>query len=311
VEHFTNTLCSVCSSRNPGFYTNYNSQNNGNMIHLAIHPSSPYSACIFNKHDKLANDDRTKYYNVFGATPRLVINGVPVSTSSSFNSPNLFAPYLTETTPVSIILNQQKTANDSVRVKVVLKTVASHNLGTQNLFVALAEDTIWYNAPNGENEHFDVFRKSLFGTSGTSVVIPSVVGDSLVFVKTVAVHSDWDIDQIFALAILQNESDKKVTQSEALTPSENDELALSVAQVVNESSISVYPNPAKTQLKIVSDSPVLTKYSVISITGTEWKSGTFSSTIELNVSNLPNGVYFVSLESEKGSLLKKFVKTDF
>ena len=25
-EHFTNTKCSVCASRNPGFYTNYNSQ---------------------------------------------------------------------------------------------------------------------------------------------------------------------------------------------------------------------------------------------------------------------------------------------
>lgn len=311
VEHFTNTLCGVCASRNPGFYTNYNSQNNNTMIHLAIHPSSPYSACIFNNHDKTANDDRTKYYNVFGATPRLVINGVPIPASSSFNSAALFAPFQSETTPISIRLNQQKIASDSVRVKVVLKTMAAHSLGTQNLFVVLAEDTIWYNAPNGEPEHFDVFRKSLFGTSGTSVTLPSTVGDSLVFIKTVAVHQDWDLSQIFALAILQNQSDKLVTQSEALTPADNDQLALTVPNVFSENKASIFPNPAKNQITIQLDNSVLTTFKVISIAGTEWFNGTFNNETKLDVSNLPNGVYFISLLSEKGSSLQKFVKTDF
>ena len=35
VEHFTNTLCSVCASRNPGFYSNLNNQN-GRWRHLPL-----------------------------------------------------------------------------------------------------------------------------------------------------------------------------------------------------------------------------------------------------------------------------------
>ena len=311
VEHFTNTLCSVCSSRNPGFYNNFNTENNGNMVHLSIHPSSPYSACLFNKHDKIANDDRAKFYGVFGSTPRLVINGVPVSTSSSYNSSSLFTPYVGETSPISIQLNQQKIGSDSVRVKVVLKAMASHSLGAQNLYVVLAEDTVMYNAPNGENEHYDVFRKSLYGTTGTTVTVPSTVGDSLVFVKTVEAHSDWNLSQIYALAILQNASDKLVTQSEALNPADNDQITLSVNNLEANNEVSIYPNPAQNQITVSSLNSNLTRYKVLSIAGTEWLEGTFNSEMKLNISELPNGVYFISMESERGRTIERFIKTDY
>lgn len=44
VAHFTNTRCSVCASRNPGFFNNLDNQNNGDLIHIAYHPSRPYNS---------------------------------------------------------------------------------------------------------------------------------------------------------------------------------------------------------------------------------------------------------------------------
>lgn len=311
VEHFTNTLCSICASRNPGFYTNYNTENSGNMIHLAIHPSSPYSACVFNKHDKTANDDRTKYYGVFGSTPRLVINGNTISNSTSFNNASLFTPYIGEMSPIGIKLSQQKFGIDSVRVKIVLKVMSTHSLGTQNLFVVLAENVIQYNAPNGEREHYDVFRRSLYGTTGMSVTLPTTVGDSLVFIKTVAAHADWDMAEIFALAILQNESDKKVTQSEDLLPSDDESIVLGIANLDVESVYSIYPNPAKNQLFVSTDYLGNTDYKLVSITGMQLLSGSFSSKLSLDVSSLPKGVYFITMENVNGISLKKFIKSGY
>jgi hypothetical protein len=281
------------------------------MIHLAIHPSSPYSACIFNKHDKTANDDRTKYYGVFGSTPRLVINGNTISTSTSFNNASLFAPYIGEMSPIGVKLSQQKFGSDSIRVKVVLRVMSAHTLGTQNLFVVLAENVIQYNAPNGEREHYDVFRRSLYGTSGMSITLPTTVGDSLVYIKTVAAHADWDMSEIFALAILQNESDKKVTQSEDLLPSDDENIVLGIANLDLKSEYNVYPNPAKNQLFVTIDYIGNTDYKLVSITGLQLLNGSFNSKLNLDISFLPKGVYFITMENANGVSLKKFIKSGY
>ena len=94
VEHFTNTKCSVCASRNPGFYTNLNAQSG--VIHLAIHPSSPYAACVLSMHNPVENDGRTNYYSIYGGTPRLVIQGTVISSSADYSMSSIFAPYLAQ-----------------------------------------------------------------------------------------------------------------------------------------------------------------------------------------------------------------------
>ena len=88
VEHFTNTVCSVCASKNPGFYTNLKNQQG--VIHLAVHPSSPYTSCILSKHNVSENDARTNYYGVYGATPRLAIQGVVIASNANYSSAAIF-----------------------------------------------------------------------------------------------------------------------------------------------------------------------------------------------------------------------------
>mgnify|MGYP000487901483 CR=1 FL=1 len=307
IEHFTNTRCSICGARNPGLYTNIDSQNEPNIIHLAVHPSSPYSSCVFSQHNKRGNDARTGYYGLLGATPQIVINGESVN--GSFTSPTLFDSYKNQMSSVSISLTQQK-MTDSMRVKIVVITEANHSMATQKLYVVLAEDTVFYNAPNGENQHYDVFRTTLLGNTGTLITVPSTVGDSVVFVQTVANHSDWDMSRMFAVAILQNESDKIVNQVEALNASANDPIVTGIRTDFVESEVAVYPNPVQTEIQIVADTEGEVSYRILSLTGKEMISGTFIKKTSVNVQNIPVGVYFVTIISGTKSYTQKMVKVN-
>lgn len=220
VEHFTNTVCSVCASKNPGFYTNL--QNQKGVIHLAVHPSSPYSSCLLNKQNIPENDARTNYYGVYGATPRLAIEGVVISSNANYSSAAIFTPYLGQTVPASIKIYQRKFGTDSIRTRIVVKTEATHVLSNLKLCVFLAEDTVFYNSPNGETKHFDVFRKSLTGITGVAITLPALVGDSVVYVKSSAANPAWNFQRIYTLAILQDGTSKAIIQCESVPARKND-----------------------------------------------------------------------------------------
>lgn len=220
VEHFTNTKCSICASRNPGFYINL--KKHTEVIHLAIHPSSPYSACVLSMHNPVENDARTNYYGVYGGTPRLVIQGVVIASGVNYSSASIFTPYLGQTSPASIKIIQSKYGTDSIRSRIIIKTEATNSLGALNLFVALAEDTINYTGSNGEPSHYDVFRKSLTGANGISVTLPTNVGDSIVYTMSSVANPTWNFSRIFTLAILQEDTSKAVVQSQSVTASSND-----------------------------------------------------------------------------------------
>jgi hypothetical protein len=238
VEHFTNTLCSVCASRNPGFYTNYSNQ--PNTIHLSVHPSSPYSSCVLNQHNIAGNDGRTNYYSIYGSTPRLVIQGDVIAPSANYSSATLFSTYLNQTSPASIRIEQTKFANDSIRATIILKTEAAHNLGNLQLYVALAEDTIFYNAPNGESEHYDVFRKAMTGVTGLAVTLPVNVGDSIVYTFSSPANQVWNFSRINTFAILQETTSKAVVQAQSY-PSQINSAPTSLPEM-NAEFGSIYSN---------------------------------------------------------------------
>ena len=306
VEHFTNTRCSVCGSRNPGLFTNINNQNNPDILHLAVHPSSPYSTCVFSQHNKTENDARTGYYGLLGATPQITVNGE--KHNGGFTTPTLFDSYTGKMSPLSIQLFQQKMA-DSMRVKVVVTVEASHSLGAQNLYLVLAEDTVFYNAPNGENQHYDVFRKALLGDVGTQINLPSTIGDSVVFVKTVANHSDWNMSRMFAMAIIQNVSDKKVNQVDALDASVNENIVLGIHNtVVEELNVSLYPNPVSNSFTMAVESDGVYEYQIQDLTGKTIEQGSFTDKKEVDARHFRAGIYLVTLKNDEVSFTQKFVK---
>ena len=306
VEHFTNSFCSICGSRNPGFYNNLS--NNSGVLHLAVHPSAPYSSCQLYQQNSTDNDARTNYYGIYGGTPRLVINGDVISGGANYSSNSIFTPYQSLSAPASIRIVQQNFGLDSIQSTVVLKTEGAHTLGNLSLFVALAEDTVFYSGGNGETKHHDVFRKSLTSSSGMSLNLPATIGDSLVYTFTSSINSIWDESRIFTLAILQETSSKDLVQAEASKPSE------SINMVgVNEHNlpleVTVFPNPTNNSLVLDIKEDGLSFIRIISFEGkVVLEEKTSDSNVFLDLSELKNAIYFLNVTNGKGSYFQKIVK---
>lgn len=206
VEHFTNTRCSICKGRNPGLFSNLSTS--PEIHHISYHPSSPYSSCQLNQHNVSGNDDRAKFYGVYGATPRVVVQGTAKSNGVDFTSKDLFSGEQGQMTPVDIALTTIKKGSDSLVVRIRIKTTQSHSLENLMLNAVAAEDTVFYNAPNGEKQHFNVYRKTLINQA---ISLPKTVGDSLVYTVSTVNHVDWDASRMFVMAFIQT-NDKKIEQ---------------------------------------------------------------------------------------------------
>src|SRR5690606_4388636 len=132
VEHFTNTLCSVCASRNPGFKANLNNESNYTL--LSIHPSSPYPSCLFNNHDKRGNDGRTKFYGIYGGTPLIALNGPVISSRADYPKPPILDENKNDRRELRIRIDQLK-PQDKVKSKVGKKRFAERGSATANLYL--------------------------------------------------------------------------------------------------------------------------------------------------------------------------------
>ncbi|MDI9319251.1 MAG: T9SS type A sorting domain-containing protein [Phycisphaerales bacterium] len=305
VEHFTNTNCSVCGSRNPSFYTNLTSQ--ANFVHLAVHPSAPYSDCKLSLQNSLANDERTKYYGVYGSTPRLVINGAVISSSASYSDSILFTPYKSLLSPATIRIVQKKFAADSIRSSVIIKTEATHSLGSLSLFVALAEDTVFYIGRNGETKHFDVFRKSLTATIGNSFTLPAKVGDSVVLSFSSDINSIWDFNRIYTMAILQETSTKSLVQAEVSNA--KDGLGTTAIRSFSQLKASIYPNPSDEIITIRMEDDKESVISLLDMNGKLLRQyHKVIAEININIAALQPAIYFIQIKNDKGSFVQQFIK---
>lgn len=304
VEHFTNTRCSICANRNPGFYNNLNNQTG--VLHLAYHPSAPYSNCIFNQHNVSENDGRTNYYGVYGSTPRLVIQGEEISPGADYSSNTLFAPFTGQMSPVSIRVEQSWDNNDSIEVKAVIKRVANQSLGSLRFFVGLFERQINYDAPNGENLHHDVFRKAMTSIEGQSFNLPSMVGDSVVFLSKHRARSEWVKTEMYAAAILQDESTKEVIQAEAADISDNP--YTNISDIPQSIDWRFFPNPINDIVTVKFNDHSEYDLSLFNIQGKLIFKKAITDNTRLDMSFLQSGQYFIRISNQSGEATARLLK---
>jgi Secretion system C-terminal sorting domain len=307
VEHFTNTKCGVCAWRNPGFYDNYVKQNN--TFHLAIHPSSPYSACLLSQQSKTDADARTKFYGVFGSTPRLVINGTAISANENYDDTGIFTSYKNKTSPIAMYITQKKFKTDSILSRVVLKTVAAHAFADAVLFLGLAEDTIFYTGSNGESEHYDVFRKALTAAGGNTVNLASKVGDSVVLEFKSGVNGVWTLARMFTLGILQETSNKKLIQAgkSNLMNAGSGTLGLNQNQIAP--AIRLFPNPAGNWLQVQLDMNEPSEVIMFNAIGAEILTDNSANGLHnIDLSEMAVGHYFIKATNTKGTTTQTFIK---
>ncbi len=301
VEHFTNTLCSVCASRNPGLYDNVRAQQD--VLHVAYHPSSPYSGCILNQHNKAENDARTNYYSIYGGTPRIVLNGSVQSASLNYASANIFNSFKNISADVSVNVSQ-KIEGDLIKSHISIIRLTNTPYNNLKLHVLYVEDTIFYNAPNGEYTHFDVFRKSANGIQGTDIVLPTNVGDSNIIFTETAINTAWNKNRIYTLAFVQNTSDKNILN---VAKSNTNKTSSTGFKTLEELGIKVYPNPAYDFVNIDLLNNEKTKVTIINTLGGVVfnKEIVASEKIDLTIHN--KGIYFLNLENSNGKIVKKII----
>jgi len=243
IEHFTNSRCGICAAKNPAFYTTL--ENYPDVLHIAYHPSSPYPSCIFSQHNPAENDNRAYYYGVYGATPRVVVNGDVIPAQTPLINPEQIDAHLNQTSDYSMTVTNEQISGNNYKVTLNIKRESGTDWETVLLFAGLAEKLVQYDAPNGENLHRDVFRKRVF--YDTVSINPAGNSKTMEFYYT----SDpvWVQPEIYTYAIIHDMNTQAVKQSASSldTPS-----GIANQQIVQLNNV-VYPNPTLGKLSIKSE----------------------------------------------------------
>lgn len=305
VEHFTNTKCSICASKNPGLNANFNLH--PQVLHISIHPSSPYAFCYLSQQNMVSNDARTNYYGIYGGTPRIVINGSVIPGSANYADTALFTNYF-GTSPFTMAIQQYAIGVDSILSTIVIHRIST-GMSTSNakLFAGLVEDTVFGNGGNGELKHYNVLRKSLFTSQGMAVALPLNIGDSLMVTVTEKYSTFWDQNRIATVAILQDATSKQAIQSELSTTAKIISVSgINMMMMMNITSINVFPNPAANTIIIENLKGKTFNYQFININGAVVKSNSTQSN-RIDISNLPNGTYTLNVFNADFSVSQKVV----
>ncbi len=301
-EHFTNTYCSVCANRNPGFYTNL--ANFTQVLHVTYHPSAPYPACPLNQHNKPENDDRTNFYGVYGTTPRLVIQGEVISAAADYSAATLFSSRLGETSSFRMGTKLEQTNATTLTVTVMITKVDTSSLASLDLYAVLVEDTLHFTGNNGEPLQQDVFRKSFFGTLPIVVNLPANVGDSVVQTQSIEIKSVWNLAQCYAVAVA-SKPDKKIEQasrSARLNPAPT-----GMGRLQGKDAFLPYPVPAGEELWLQGDFSEPLQTEIWDLQGRILLWQTIKAQHDfIDLSAIQAGTYFLKIRNSKGSQVLPF-----
>jgi hypothetical protein len=210
VEHFTNTLCSSCRAGNPQLFTSLEN-NPGEVHHLSIHSEVPYAACIYYQYNTVGNNTRKNLYGI-NSTPSSITNGLTRGVGGANLLPQSRIDGLKNASSPLRIQVAENISGGVLNVNVRVKTFAAVSNPNLRMFVAIAEKETIYNAPNGESEHFNVFRTMLPGNAGVPFT-PAALGSSTSNNFSIAIDPIWQQGQIYATVFIQDTVTKEIWNS--------------------------------------------------------------------------------------------------
>jgi hypothetical protein len=291
IEHFTNTRCSTCASRNPALFSLL--EDYPQVLHIAFHPSAPYSNCIFSMHNPAENDARTNFYGIYGGTPRVVLQGEVIGFQNPILNAGQIDAALGQTSDFMLHASQEQISSTEVDVQIVIKKVSESSSSALNLFAVIAEKEINYAAPNGENLHHNVFRKVL---SDEAFSIANI-GDSVIINVSYTIDEAWTADELTITAMVQNEDNKAILQSYATETLNAGSSSIGEDEVLSLDGL-LYPNPASDIIQIKgNEQNNFVKADFYAMTGNLVKS--FNDPTAMNISDLPEGIYMAVLTDRK------------
>lgn len=302
LEHFTNSRCSICASKNPAFYSLISGYT-ADVHHIAYHPPIPYNSCIFYLGNTTENTTRTNFYGV-NATPRVALNGTLVNGGSQLLPSATLTTAIGYTSPIHLRVTETSGTNRTATVQIFTHTDVP--AGNYNLYVAVVEKDVDYTSPNtGATEHYDVFRSMLPSINGTPVTL-AAPGGSITQSFNYSVAAGWNADQIYVVAFLQNADTKEVlnsgTKFDPLTVSSQEPAVL---------SLSVQPNPvSETATAFIADDRA-ESLEVFDLSGQRISislENQQSGAVSFSLAHLPRGIYVVKITGQEKVYTGKVVK---
>ncbi|MFK7970694.1 MAG: T9SS type A sorting domain-containing protein [Bacteroidia bacterium] len=303
VEHFTNTLCSRCPPSNRVFFGVLDSLGD-DVLHIAYHSRTPYTACVFYQHNRTQADARRDRYSV-GFTPQAMLNGTFNGAGASMLSTNQAQTASQGGSPIRIDVQSRWLPGDTLEVGANVHFEGELPAGNFSLFVALVEQEIAYNAPNGESEHRNVFRSMLSGDAGEA--IPSLAaGMSTGFYSwKIAKHPDWDKEEMKAIAFVQNPQTSEIINAGSDGKSQTTSIGAGL-----DPGIRIAPNPAHDQITINWAAQEIPEASleILDMQGRTVKHiGSTTPGQSLNIQDIPQGIYLLSMRADGQVWSKRIV----
>lgn len=213
-ECFTNTSCGPCASQNPAMDALIAS-NAEHIAAIKYHMSWPGSNDPMYLHNTADNNARRGVYNI-NSVPWTVVDGIRynavTSVPGSINQ-NTINNWLTIPSPYEMRLSYEIVGN-TVVVHVMGRALADLT-GSLKLYVGVIENEIHFtSAPgsNGERDFYSVMKKLLPTASGTNIGNVSA-GDYFAYTFTWEMANVYNVDQIDAIAWIQNADNKEVLQA--------------------------------------------------------------------------------------------------
>lgn len=265
LESFTNTSCGYCAMFNPDMDALINA-NADKIAAIKYHVSWPSNQDPMYQHNISDNNSRTNYYGVANiGVPYVVVDGTHFLGGPDELSQNKINQLLSIESPIEMRLayNVDEEAN-TITVNVIGRTSTAIS-GNLKLYVGVIEKAIHFNtAPgnNGERNFYSVMKKLLPSASGMAVS-DMEANDYFAYAFTWNLENIYDIDQLDAIAWLQNGNTKEVYQ--ACKSSENPMGFLS-----NEAGLSEISHVKAINCSgLASPKVVMTNYGINPLTSSE------------------------------------------
>jgi len=212
-EHFTQASCGPCAAQNPIFQAVYE-QNLTNVHHVAYHTWWPGTDPMYDYNpDEL--DEIIGYYSVSGV-PTMFEDGTNIGSPSGVTQSGIDEA-MSPGSPIRVLVSEE-TVGTTRNVTIEVQTVGEVPSGTYKLKTAVAERMIEYGSPpgsNGETEFPNVFRQILTSTTSGDDITLADIGSSVSFDYSYELDAEWEEDEIYVLAWVQNVSSKDILNSGA------------------------------------------------------------------------------------------------
>ena len=240
LESFTNTGCGPCAMYNPGMDAII-AANPDKLVAIKYHVNWPSGTDPMYLHNTAENSARVGYYGV-NSVPHVVVDGNRFSGNSGNITQSIIENLSTIVSPMEMRLSWEMNPSQTVITVNVMGRATTAVQGNLKLYIGVIEKEIHFASapgPNGEKDFYQVMKKLLPDQQGMSI---GELGENDYFAYSFSweVANFYDLNQIDAIAWVQNTSTKEVIQacgsSESIEPFFANEAG--VSNISNAKSVS-------------------------------------------------------------------------